>query len=262
MECELAMFVEKRKCKEVIAWSGDFGIDQYVSWNLTEEELALDAIWEKCEEFWKPQSNVVRARSDLLTSFRQGDRSMDEWYNAVQTQVALAKDPQETAKILHRDIFRFFLRDEEFVSKTINDSVIDLNKFPARKVRQLSKKMETSKATAKHIKQLASESHATQIHLMQHECTEMTPASFKENKKESFKSRQATNKHYHEDKHREGMPQVYRTFNNNHQAHASQEKYSSEDRCNKCGDFPHVEGFRCPASKYQCKTCPQIRSFQ
>ena len=79
---------------------------------------------------------------------------MDEWSNAVQTQAALAKYTQETAKILHRNIIWFFFRDEEFVSKTINESNIDFNKFPASKVHQLAKKMESSKATAKHIKQV------------------------------------------------------------------------------------------------------------
>ena len=118
-----------------------------MSWNLTNEELTLDIIWEKLEEFCKPLSNEDRARFDLLTSLRKGERSADEWYNAVQTQVALAKYQQETAKVLHRDIFWFFLSNEEFVSKTFNDSNIDLNKFPAIKVRQLAKKMESSKAT-------------------------------------------------------------------------------------------------------------------
>ena len=93
-----------QKCKKVIAWSGDVGIDQYVSWNLTNEELTLDVIWKKYEEFCRPLSNEVRTRLDLLASFKQGQRSVDEWYNVVQTQVALAKYPQETAKILHRDI--------------------------------------------------------------------------------------------------------------------------------------------------------------
>ena len=32
---------------------------------------------------------------------------MDEWYNAVQAQVNLAKYPPETAKILHHDISGF-----------------------------------------------------------------------------------------------------------------------------------------------------------
>ena len=60
----------------------------------------------------------------------------------------LAKYPPETASILHRDIFWFFLKDEEFVSKTINDSNIDLEKFAASKVRQFAKKMESSECTA------------------------------------------------------------------------------------------------------------------
>ena len=56
---------------------------------------------EKFEEFCKPQANELRARSDLLTSFKQADMSVDEWYNAVQTQVALSKYPSETAWMNH-----------------------------------------------------------------------------------------------------------------------------------------------------------------
>ena len=103
--CQLAMLAERRKCKKVIAWSGDFGTDQYVMWNLTNDVFTLDVIWQNFEEFCKPQTNEVKARFDLPTSFRQGKRSVDEWYNTVQIQVALAKCPQGTAKILHRDIF-------------------------------------------------------------------------------------------------------------------------------------------------------------
>ena len=70
------------------------------------------------------------------------------------------------AKILHRDIFWFFLRDEEFVSRTISDGSVDLEKFPASRVRQLAKKLESSKAMARHIKQVSGEPHAAQINLL------------------------------------------------------------------------------------------------
>ena len=90
-----------------MAGSGDFGMDKYVSWSLPKEDLSLDTIWE-CFEFCKPHVNEVRAHFDLLTSFRQGTRSVDEWYNVVQAQINLAKYPPERAKILHRDIFWFF----------------------------------------------------------------------------------------------------------------------------------------------------------
>ena len=32
LECKLAALPEHQKCKKVIAWSGNFGMDQYVSW--------------------------------------------------------------------------------------------------------------------------------------------------------------------------------------------------------------------------------------
>ena len=31
LQCELTMLSEAGKCKKVVAWSGDFGIDQYIS---------------------------------------------------------------------------------------------------------------------------------------------------------------------------------------------------------------------------------------
>ena len=70
----------------------------------------------------------------------------------------------------------FYLKDEEFVSKTINDSNIDLEKFPASKVRQLAKTMESSKSTARHIKAVANNPQAAQLNLMRHQRTDL-PAS-------------------------------------------------------------------------------------
>ena len=78
LEGELAALSRHQKCKKVIAWSGDFGMEQYVSCSLSNEDLNLDTIWGKYEEFCKPQINEVHTNFDLLTSFRQGNRSVDE----------------------------------------------------------------------------------------------------------------------------------------------------------------------------------------
>ena len=178
----------------MIAWSGDFGMDQYVSWSLSNENLNLDTIWGKYEDFCKPQTNEVCTCVDLLTSFWQGNRSMVKWYNVVQVQVNLTKYPQETLTILHHENFWFFLHDKEFVSLTINDSNVVLEKFPASKVRQHAKKMESSKATGCHIKQVAGDPQAVQINLMRHQCTEIPPGKHK--KKKSFvKPKQSSHKH-------------------------------------------------------------------
>ena len=44
LECELAMLPEEGKCKKIVAWSGDFGLDQYISWNLSNEDLTLEVM--------------------------------------------------------------------------------------------------------------------------------------------------------------------------------------------------------------------------
>ena len=95
LECKLAALLECQKCKKVISWSRDCGIDQYVSWSLPSNELTLDAIWGKYEEYCRPQSNKVWARFNLLMS----NCSVDEWYNAIQAQVNLTRYPQKQPNI-------------------------------------------------------------------------------------------------------------------------------------------------------------------
>ena len=112
----------------------------------------------------------------------------------MQAQVNLGKYLPETDKILHRDIFWFLLFDTEFVSKTINDGNVDLDKFPASKARQLAKRLESSKAAACHIKQVAGDPQAAQINLLRHQYKELPAAKYK--KKSSFKSRQLNHKNH------------------------------------------------------------------
>ena len=107
LQYELAAFLGKQQCKKVIAWCGNFGMDQYVSWSLPKEELNLETIWNRFEEFCKPQSNEVRAHFDLLTRFCQGNRSVDEWYNAAQAQVNLATYPLRLQRSCIKTSFGF-----------------------------------------------------------------------------------------------------------------------------------------------------------
>ena len=93
------------------------------------------------------------------------------------------------------------MKDEEFVSKTINDSSVDLDKFPASKVRQLAKKMDASKATAQHIKQVASDLQAAQINLMRHQQTDFSSGKCKrkvlKQRPQITSAKQVTNKPHH-----------------------------------------------------------------
>ena len=244
LECDLAALPEQQQCKKVITWSGNLGMDQYVSWCLSAEDLKLDAIWGKFEEFCKPQSNEVRGQFDLLTRFRQGNRSVDEWYNAVQAQLNLAKYHTKTARILHRDIVWFFLHNEEFVSKTINNVNVDLDKFPASKVRQLAKGMESSKATVCHIKQVAGDPQTVQINLIRHQHTELLAGKYK-GKKSSVKSSQSN--HKNPDSENSQVPCQHKKWFDVKNAHQNKE------RCLKCGDSTHVAGFQYPTKSLNVK---------
>ena len=112
----------------------------------------------------------------------------------------------------------------------------------------MAKKLESSQSPARHIKQISSEPQATQIHLLRHQRTELPPTTLQRKQNKRFKQRQPPNKKYQEDQYRERKPQTQEKFYKN-----TQEYTSSENRHTKCGDSPHIEGFRCPASRFQCK---------
>ena len=61
LECELTALPKCQKCKKVITWCDNFGMDQYISWGLSKDDMNLDTIWERFEDFCKPQSNEVHA---------------------------------------------------------------------------------------------------------------------------------------------------------------------------------------------------------
>ena len=109
-------------------------------------------------------------------------------------------------------------------------------------MRQLAKKLESSKATAWHIKQATSNAQAAQINLLHHQCTELA-----HKKKKGHKCKQ----HF---KPKEGKP-PFKKHPHPSQAHGSQ------DHCSKYGDTRHAQGFSCPAKKYLCKACKKYEHF-
>ena len=111
--------------------------------------------------------------------------------------------------------------------------------------------MEVSKATTHHIKQVASDSQVAQINLMRHQRTNI-PASKNKEKSKSFKSRPQSNKRYSSEHHQ--VPPYKKKFGH-------QQAHKRKDRCSKCGDSKNIESFKCPAQKFQHKTCNKYGHF-
>ena len=121
----------------------------------------------------------------------------------------------------------------------------------------MAKKLESTQATAKYMRQVTKDPQATQVNLLRHQRTELPPSTFQRKQNKRYKSRQPPNKQYQEDKYKERMPQA------NGRHHKNQKEHTSpEDRCNKCGDTPHIEGFRCPTNRFQCKHCHKFGHFR
>ena len=135
------------------------------------------------------------------------------------------------------------------MSKTINDSSVDLDKFPASKVRHLAIKMEASKATVHHIKQAESDLQVAQINLMRHQQTDLPPSK---HKRKAFKSGPPSRKCHNTSE--QQVPSYKRKFD-------PKQAHTSKERCSKFGDSRHVEGFKCPTKNYQCKSCLKYGHF-
>ena len=103
--------------------------------------------------------------------------------------------------------------------------------------------------TDRHIKQVASAPQAAQINLMQHQCTDL-PASKHNTRKPFVKPRPPSHKNDTSDR----QSHYKKSF-------GAKNVYRNKERCQKCGDSNHIEGFWCPAKKFQCKSCHKHGHF-
>ena len=140
------------------------------------------------------------------------------------------------------------MKDEDFRTKAINEGNVNIQKFPASKVQQLAKKMESSKATAKHIRQVAGDLPAAQIQLMQHQHTELPARNYPMRKQTSTARRKLQN---------HKSPEIPTS-----QKPSDLQKLDTcSNKCTRCGDTLHAKGFQCPARKVQCKICHKFGHF-
>ena len=78
------------------------------------------------------------------------------------------------------------------------------------------------------------------------------PQSKAKQTQHSHKSRSKSNKRYSSEHKNQSPP--FKKFD-------PSQAPKRRDRCSKCGDSKHVEGFKCPSRKFQCKTCNKYGHF-
>ena len=109
----------------------------------------------------------------------------------------------------------------------------------------------------RHIKQVSGEPQAAQINLLYHQRTELPQHRYKR-KKFHAKPRQGNSKPLCGNDLHQGQK-----IKGNHFPPTLNRLPPSgnHNRCSKCGDTNHREGFTCPAKKYQCKVCHKFGHF-
>ena len=143
------------------------------------------------------------------------------------------------------------------MSRTISDGSIDLEKFPVSRVRQLAKKLESSKATARHIKQVSGEPHAAHINLLQHQRMELPQQRHNKKKSHAKFARSSTKLQCGND-----LSHGQKIKGNHFPPPSNRLPPSgNHNQCSKCGNMAHWEGFTCPAKKHQCKVCHKFGHF-
>ena len=99
---------------------------------------------------------------------------------------------------------------------------------------------------------MASAAQAVQINLMMHQCTELSSGIHKR-RKPFVKQRPPSHKNAGSE-HQQVSHQYKKSFD-------PKNAHKNKERCSKCGDSTHVEGFQCPAKKFQCKACHKFGHF-
>ena len=108
-----------QKCKYVLLWSGDYGLDLFNTWTLTEEEQTdLKEYWTRFEDHVKPQANHILNRY-YLRGLKQNNRPLATFLTEARLLIQSSGYPPNLHDELMRDTLVFGTDSEEVRRKCI-----------------------------------------------------------------------------------------------------------------------------------------------
>ena len=216
---------DEQKCKYLLLWTGDHGLDLYNTWNLSEEQQkSLEEYWKRLEEHVKPQSNYILNRF-YLRSLKQNNRPLDEFLTEAKLLIQNSGYSTDMHDELLRDALVFGVDSDTVRKKCIAEG----NKLTLQKAREIARKEEATKM------QLEAMANHSQINLL--------------NKKDFSKGKtQPRNKPSKGQKGHKGKE------------HRQTDKPKPE--CGRCGGRPHDKLQKCPAINSKCYNCHKVGHYQ
>ena len=107
---------------------------------------------------------------------------MDEWYNKLLKQLGLHSYPQETSSMLSRDIFYIGCRLNAFFQSAYQKPALTGLLLD----QEDGKKLESSRATANHIKNQPANQLQTQVNQLRHQRVNLSLHKKGKNRKQSY----------------------------------------------------------------------------
>ncbi|EDO26620.1 predicted protein, partial [Nematostella vectensis] len=125
---------EEQKCRYLLFWTGDYGLDLFNTWNLsTEQANKLAEYWKRFEEHVKPQSNHLLNRF-YLRSLKQNNRPLDEFLTEAKLLIQNSGFPTD----LHDELMRnslVFGADSDAVRKKC---IAEINSLSFKRAREIA----------------------------------------------------------------------------------------------------------------------------
>ena len=214
---------DEQKCKYSFLWTGDYGLDLYNTWNLSEEQQkSLEKYWKRLEEHVKPQSNYILNHFYYLRSLKQNNRPLEEFLTEAKLLIQNSGYSTDMHDKLLRDALVFGV-DSDIVRKK---GIAEGNKLTLQKAREIARTEEATKM------QLEAMANHSQINLL--------------NKKDFSKGKtQPRNKPSKGEKGKE---------------HKQTDKPKPE--CERCGGRPHDKLQKRPAINLKCYNCHKVGHYQ
>lgn len=130
----------KQRCRYVLLWTRDYGLDLFNTWNLSQEDTnKLDEYWKRFEEQIKPQSNHI-LNPFYLRNLRQNGRPLDDFLTEAKLLIQNSGYSSELQDELLRDTLVFGTNPDNVQKKCITKG----NYLTLKKAREISY---TDKAT-------------------------------------------------------------------------------------------------------------------
>ena len=149
----------EQRCRYILLWTGDYGLDLFNTWNLTgEEQNKPEEYWKRFEGHVKPQSNHILNRF-YLRNLRQNKRPLDDFLTEAKLLIQNSGYPSELHDELQRDALVFGV-DSDLVRKKC---IAEGNELTLKKAREIA---HTEEATRLQLQAMNNDEKESQVNYL------------------------------------------------------------------------------------------------